>query len=481
MSSAAQMFTLQLDSAAAQDLGNGQYRTALYPPLKVPYMAKPTAMVRDVTFTNSMLNVDNRLYKNDVVKLAWVADPTKPAEISTAELVIPSGNYNLPALEIELARQAYATAGAAYANPNTGNTSAAGKLGLWAFMDSVVGYPAQGFTLVVASEAAAGGDTITLTSALSPHSLYVGMVITATGIPSNTTVKSIAGDVVTITKPLTAALAKDSTVALAAADDSYKGYGVGKLAAPILSETSSWGTSLIYEEMTAIARAAVAHEGVDENNVVPPLAEYVKADGTPTFIPQGERRVWPFYLNHDPSTNKLHMLCPAPAVKVMAGSTLVTNLLGFSVPDSTQANPASAAFTVQDPFLSNGIPWVSTLDARIVAARSLIVHVPSLVGGTTYGRDGRMQGAQLAQVPVAAGQNDVISWQPMTPLNVPCALHGSDVTEIVWYITNERSEPVDFQKAFVSVTATLSWPDPSTPQLGSAEANMLIQDVDHAY
>ena len=92
-----------------------------------------------------------------------------------------------------------------------------------------------------------------------------------------------------------------------------------------------------------------------------------------------------------------------------------------------------------------------------------------------------MQGAQLAQVPVAAGQNDVISWQPMTPLNVPCALHGSDVTEIVWYITNERGEPVDFQKAFVSVTATLSWPDPSTPQLGSAEANMLIQDVDHAY
>ena len=114
MSSAAQMFTLQLDSAAAQDLGNGQYRTALYPPLKVPYMAKPTAMVRDVTFTNSMLNVDSRLYKNDVVRLAWVADPAKPTEISTAELTIPSGNYNLPALEIELARQAYATAGAAY-------------------------------------------------------------------------------------------------------------------------------------------------------------------------------------------------------------------------------------------------------------------------------------------------------------------------------------------------------------------------------
>ena len=90
MSSAAQMFTLQLDSAAAQDLGNGQYRTALYPPLKVPYMAKPTAMVRDVTFTNSMLNVDNRLYKNDVVKLAWVADTTKPTEISTADLTIPS-------------------------------------------------------------------------------------------------------------------------------------------------------------------------------------------------------------------------------------------------------------------------------------------------------------------------------------------------------------------------------------------------------
>ena len=57
----------------------------------------------------------------------------------------------------------------------------------------------------------------------------------------------------------------------------------------------------------------------------------------------------------------------------------------------------------------------------------------------------------------------------------------TDVTEIVWYITNERGEAVDFQKAFVSVTATLSWPDPSAPQLGSAEANMMIQDVDHAY
>ena len=479
MSSAAQMFTLQLDSAAAQDLGNGQYRTALYPPLKVPYMAKPTAMVRDVTFTNSMLNVDSRLYKNDVVRLAWVADPSKPTEISTAELTIPSGNYNLPALEIELARQAYATAGAAYANPNTANTSAAGKLGLWAFMDSVVGFPAEALTLVLASEAAKGGNEITITSAT--RSIFVGMSITATGIPSNTVVKSVTGSLITLTADLTAAIPKDSTVTLAATDDSYKGYGVNSVAPPVLSASSSWGTSLLYEEMTAIARAAVAHEGVDENNVVPPLAEYVTTDGKPTFIPQGGRRVWPFYLNHDPSTNKLHMLCAAPAVKVMAGSTLVTGLLGFSVPDSTHTDPASAAFTVQDPFLSDGVPWVSTLDARIVAARSLIVHVPSLVGGTTYGRDGRMQGAQLAQVPVAAGQNEIISWQPMTPLNVPCALHGTDVTEIVWYITNERGEAVDFQKAFVSVTATLSWPDPGAPQLGSAEANMLIRDVDHAY
>ena len=32
----------------------------------------------------------------------------------------------------------------------------------------------------------------------------------------------------------------------------------------------------------------------------------------------------------------------------------------------------------------------------------------------------------------------------MTPLNDPCALHGTDITEIVWYITNERGEAVDF-------------------------------------
>ena len=57
-------------------------------------------------------------------------------------------------------------------------------------MDSVVGFPAEGFTLVVATEAAKGGNEITIKSAT--RYIYTGMVVAAAGIPPNTVVKSVA-------------------------------------------------------------------------------------------------------------------------------------------------------------------------------------------------------------------------------------------------------------------------------------------------
>jgi hypothetical protein len=47
------MFTFQLDSEAAQKVNNGHYKVPLSPPLELPLLAEPQAMVRSVVFCNS--------------------------------------------------------------------------------------------------------------------------------------------------------------------------------------------------------------------------------------------------------------------------------------------------------------------------------------------------------------------------------------------------------------------------------------------
>ena len=55
--------------------------------------------------------------------------------------------------------------------------------------------------------------------------------------------------------------------------------------------------------------------------------------------------------------------------------------------------------------------------------RSLELHVPTLIGNS-YNQDGRMQGAQLASVPVTVQQNDTQVWEAKFDNRLPLDLHG---------------------------------------------------------
>ena len=58
---------------------------------------------------------------------------------------------------------------------------------------------------------------------------------------------------------------------------------------------------------------------------------------------------------------------------------------------------------------------------------SLELHVPTLIGNS-YNQDGRMQGAQLASVPVTVPQNDTQVWEAKFDNRLPLDLHGADIT-----------------------------------------------------
>lgn len=75
-------------------------------------------------------------------------------------------------------------------------------------------FPAEAFNLVVAATADGGQSKLRLTT--NAIATYVGMVITSgsAGIPNNTTVVGIQGDLLTLSVNLTAAIAKDATVQL---------------------------------------------------------------------------------------------------------------------------------------------------------------------------------------------------------------------------------------------------------------------------
>ena len=107
--------------------------------------------------------------------------------------------------------------------------------------------------------------------------------------------------------------------------------------------------------------------------------------------------------------------------------------------------------------------------------------VPTLVV-PSYDRTGRLQGNQLAQVPIPDGlpQNGYISSAPVADYSVPCSIYGSELTELEWYMTNESGDRVDEQKANCSITLTIGWDDPDV-RLGAAGAEDDPADVRQRY
>ena len=82
--------TLHLSSANSTLLGSGQHELKLQPGLSVPMGKTPTCYLHDLTFTNTIVNVSEHLYKNGKIKLKHHQDPM-------VEFTIPDGVYSLGA------------------------------------------------------------------------------------------------------------------------------------------------------------------------------------------------------------------------------------------------------------------------------------------------------------------------------------------------------------------------------------------------
>ena len=63
---------------------------------------------------------------------------------------------------------------------------------------------------------------------------------------------------------------------------------------------------------------------------------------------------------------------------------------------------------------------------------------------------------------------------------VPCALHGSNIEQVEFYLTAD-GRPIDLQGGVFSATLVISWPDPGIPQAGSAGAFDVIANAQNVY
>ena len=110
-------YTINLDTSAlaVEQTAPGNYRIpTLRPTINVPYAAVPTVMLTQASFTNTLTTISRSLYSNNIVDLQWKAFSGEFSDTSLfatyyERLELSDGYYNSVALEIELAKQAYAT------------------------------------------------------------------------------------------------------------------------------------------------------------------------------------------------------------------------------------------------------------------------------------------------------------------------------------------------------------------------------------
>jgi hypothetical protein len=556
----AQMYTFQLDSEAAEKVNDGHYKVSLSPSLQLPLLAEPQAMVRSVVFSNSFANVQSRLYQNATVDVEWHpdasasgSDPVGSSVTATATLTIPNGYYTLEALQLELARQVFATQMSDYkpdqATPIVDPTTHEDMNRLWHYMNKYVTRPPKATdtykacslydtavwqydsalatylyfgtpTTSIAVSALEGASHLGITAAEvqatnkkgSPHVLLwfqniltasfefkpskaaeitdiTGVTTAATGFLTTTTVKQVTnkyykqgsseptgrGDVfvlLTLSSPLTVNVPHNTTITLAV-DASRRGLAVGHLGVPELQDNSDLGIALKMEECMAINHATY-NPAMSCLHTIPVLTV-----GT-THYNQSQRSVFPFYLRQDPGTGAVQFLSAVPDVKIRTTSTLFTKMLGYDGTLGTFESDQDS--TLVRSGYSHAQPFTATATGKVSVARAVQVHVPTIVA-STYDREGRLQGNQMAQIPIPVGtlQNEYVSWQAATPYYVPCQMYGSSLDSIEFYLTNENNEPLDLQVSQFAVTMTIGWASPAQPALGSADAEDLVQDIKAAY
>ena len=122
-------------------------------------------------------------------------------------------------------------------------------------------------------------------------------------------------------------------------------------------------------------------------------------------------------------------MTPASHTRVESGALFLT-LLGFDTTDLGAQTVTQLTITASNA-------------ARIDKDRSVVVHCPTLAGGS-YSTKGERGGSALAMVPVTVGIGEVESWEAKVPINVPCGIAGTALSSLTVYLLNEDSLPVNF-------------------------------------
>jgi hypothetical protein len=548
MAQGAANFTIQLNSSTAVKGIAEHYVMPLEPPIAVPYLAKPRAQLEALSFSNSFTNVDATNLKNNIVKLAWYSysiGSTEEGSWQTTELTVDDGFYDLPKLEVTLAKKIKAASTGSVMGTDlwtTMDTLCAGNAGYngtdptetntvtFNTRGTIVTGNGTGSSLMAESTLAHGklilpvvsasldlrrskqdgtavpytqapkwliGSTLKAavhgaTNALPDMNLVAGYHVVAVhklvadpGLPgaggANIALDaayglelSPKGDAVTST--IDVGGADDVTVTISleppgGRQANFRGYAVKGLAHPSLKADSGWGGALDVHDIETVLETA----GAAANSVV--VGDTAASAG----VEQYDRYIKPVTFDVDSATNKLRCYFGWPGVYVMQGSTLFTNMLGYSDDNLVSATPTPAQTANQNPFCNDTLATVaavadrtanvSTAEILITRVRSLQFNCPSLVPAS-YGTDGKMSQSQMASVPVLVGPTQIQSYQAGHDDSVPCDLHGAYISEIEFYLTDQSGSAINLQNSTFQATLRIYYPDPIHPRIGEAGAEL---------
>ena len=525
MAAASQSFSVQLNSATAEKTSASEerYQVNLTPAVDVPYMAQPRAQLESIAFSNSFVNIAEKLGNNRIAfQLAYaqtIEDDSHnhdlDAELSDKryELVVPDGHYDATGLEEELAKQAYAThkasdkvvSGHATYQPPSAITP---TTSLWSDMNILVTRPpfvnapkppgtggstdSDTSSWRLASTVAAGARSIELVAQynsvtgepLGYHLIGATISSATTGAHGVANVFT-AGTKITYIEPavsdkqtihLSAGVAvavdnadKKGDTAILVTPAAHYGYGVKAVAEPDLDPSSGWGQVLPVDAMQLIAET----KGSRANSIIP--TEYIQKSTTganPTAVAQKDRYVKPFYLSPDPATGRMRMYLSVPAISVMDDdeakprglrSNLIIEALGYADTDILKQE-----ILINRPG-GTGKAWTASKPGRLLRTRSLQFHCPTFIN-SSYDNNGRRQGGLLADIPITVPPGYVQAWSAAFDNSVPAAVHGGSMDVVQFYITNQDGEALHNQGQTFQATLRLFWEDPVPPQIGSAGA-----------
>lgn len=270
----------------------------------------------------------------------------------------------------------------------------------------------------------------------------------------------------------------------------YRGYGAHTLASTDVS-VGNWVQAMSGNELAMIAQEP-QDKGHEPNSLIVGV-------GASIGLEQWQRSIKPLNFVTDPTQGSkgISFLTGWPGLYVCKGSTVMTELVGFNDDDlcdwSDNGGPKLAQMAKQNPFLaedgmvravadrkdSNGRPVgmlsVDT-ESNIVNVRSLCFHCPTLAP-PSYLPDGTLGGSQLASVPVLVGEDEMQNWQAQYDTSVPSDIHGAEINQIEFYLTNQDQNVQDMQGSNFTATLRILWDDPIPMRPGEAGA-VYDQNVD---